>query len=225
MQNTDHPSAWEHEQLAAWLKVYELDRQLRDSSDHHANMSPASPESVSVAPGQIRVLPPVRPTLPENERPVFVLILACHNDHSVIVPFGRFDIPATPGEWATEAEHMATKVLCFWNIRHVSIETLEKSWLANTLSGQQVQTIDKARTAFKSHQQRATRRHGPPLVHALDPRHIYLHEEQTLLDDWIAAINAPEKQGATLFYPVAETDVEYKRAAEDSEPYGADNDT
>ena len=222
------PTPQEREQLAAWLQQYEQDRMLRETLPHLMEESAVRPEPIAIVRGQIRLLPPTLPTVPETERPVFVLILDCHpNNQTTLIPFGRFDVPATPGEWTTNLEHKPLKVLCFWNHRIIETARLEQSWPVSSLSDADLKTVAEAQTQFKSHKQRATPHHGPPLIHPLDPRHIYLLEEKTLLDDEtrVLTTTATKKQDNTLLYPLDETDTELQRAAEDGDEYSTNNDT
>ena len=224
MLNTNKPTPWEREQLAAWLQRYEWDRQLRDPTLPTNNATPEHPEPTAVACGQIRLLPPVIPRFPQSERPVFVLVFDSNDSgQTTIIPFGRFDLPATPQEWSTELEHTALKVLCFWNQRILQTEQLERTWLAGSLSGNERQTIAAAFAQSTSHRQHATKRHGPPLIHALDPRHMYLHEEKTLLDDEMDVLQASQKKGALFVYPLDESETEHRQAAEDGDEYTPDN--
>lgn len=211
------PTAREREQLAVWLHARELDLKLRGNTDEPAVQTPADPpQAVPVATGQVRLLPPYTPSLPETEHPVFVLVLAGNTKQtSTIVPFSRFDIPATPGEWSTEFEQKPLKVLCFWNSRLIPASDLEHSWLTHTLSDEQIKAITNACGQYPFP---PTPRHGPALLHPLDPRHSYLHEEQTLLDDALRAMHRPETNGNTLLYPVDKKDM-LQKAAEDGSDY------
>ncbi len=228
MANQYKPTQHEREQLQTWLQGYELDRRLRQPETPQASDPPLLPQPHTVVPAQIRLLPPTAPTFPETERPVFVLTVACHeNGNTTIVPFSRFDAPATPGEWITDLEPAPLKVLCFWNQRIIETARMEQSWPVSFLSDAELKDVTEAQTQFKSHKRRATPHHGPPLIHPLDPRHIYLLEEKTLLDDETRALTttATKKQGNTLLYPLDETDTELQRAAEDGDEYSTNNDT
>ncbi len=214
----------ERDQLAAWLHAYELDVQLRDVNPGAPADTVHRPEPQTVAYGQIRLLPPTVPTLPITERPVFVLVWTCSkNGQATMIPFGRFDIPATPGEWLTGSPHAPLKVLCFWNHRQLPTEDIAQTWLADALPEKIMQTISKAFAQFSSHRQRATMRHGPPLIHPLDPRHIYLHEEKTLLDDQMDVLLTAQDKGAIFVYPADASETQRRQAAEDGEEYSPHN--
>ena len=221
MPNSNTPTPHEREQLERWLHAYALDRQLREAQTPPIrSKGTKNPSPAKVACGQIRLVPPFSPTQPETERPIFLLVFACHQDETAtVMPFARFDIPATPGEWSTEFEYPAIKTLCFWNQRNVTTESLSRTWCASALDGKAMQQIEAGFAMFTSVSERASPRHGPPLLHPLDPRQIYLQEEKTLLDDAARDILATSNCGKTLLYPVETSSIEQKLAAEDGSDY------
>jgi hypothetical protein len=164
-------------------------------------------------------LPPGRHTWPDTERPIFVLAQSRDtHDRITIIPFARFDIPATPAEWTTGLAFTPLKVLCFWNSRQIPARHLENSWLAETLSAEHLKRVNDA-LPHSAMPCPSAPEFGPRLQHPLDPRHIYLHEEQTLLDDAISAMEKKSKADTALFYPAYESQNRLPRAAEDGYDY------
>ena len=207
----------QRQQLATWLATYELDRQLREPADPAPNQSVTAARMPRRPPvhGHIRLLPPAATSLPELERPVYVLLLPGNNHHTTtLIPFSRFDTPATPQEWRTRLKQNALQVLCFWNARAVQTAALAATWLAHSVTEKQYQQARNIYQNLHSMGALAGTRFGPPLRHPLDPRHIYMYEEQMLLDDLLAALQEAEAADNTIPYWIPEPDTQLLRAAE-----------
>ena len=204
-------------QLAAWLDAYYLDRDLRDETMPPSS-APQTPEPNHASPeaGQIRLLPPTKNTTAPNERPIYVLVVSApETQNFTVIPFSRFDSPATPHEWQTNWSERPLQVLCFWNARTLTPTALKTTWLVQQRSEQQRQEVVKAEqtkpVCSLSHD---NTRFGPPLAHPLDPRHVYLQEEKSLLDDAMETITAALDTGKGITYEVQATNIHLLRAAE-----------
>lgn len=135
--------------------------------------------------GAIVLLPP------ENEatraRPVYVaLVEAVADGRWLVVPFGRFPVPALPGELATGRAAPPLQVLCVWNAAPVEAERLARGWQVGRLNLREKrwlrQLLDLPPGAPPPARALALRL-GPPLIHPLDPRHDYIEQERML---WLA---------------------------------------
>lgn len=204
------------EKLAAWLHLYELDRKLRMGADVTSGSSITDQkERHTPAAGDILLLPPVAHAPPlAIERPVYVWVASLDEStqNRLIVPFSRFDIPATEKEWETSLTPQPCKVLCFWNARKIDATALAQAWLALHMPED---THCECLAAFQHNtSQEACHRFGPPLVHPLDPRHTYIQEETILLDE----LTKPLQHGAAghneIYYEIKENNSMYLRAAE-----------
>jgi len=217
MHNTDKTGIPEQRaRLAAWLNVYRLDRHLRDDTVSASCPEPPTAAHEQPDPGQIRLLPPVSSTPPEYERPIYILVTsATQPGIFTVIPFSRFDMPATPQEWTTQWPETPLQVLCFWNARSVAARALQATWLVSRVSELQLrQVIEAGNNSTSPAAYPVDMRCGPPLVHPLDPRHVYLQEERSLLDDAIGTLEQSQDMGKSITYEIHETDIRLLRAAE-----------
>lgn len=175
--------------LTAWMEEWDLDRRLAgaESEEPAPQRRPAAyPDAgarVRLSIGQIRLLLPV--TSRTAERPVYVAILDARDaDRWVVAPFGRFAAPALPGELATRRRTPMLRVLCVWNLGILPGDLLRSSYPAGRLTAAELRMASAVRSAFAAGTGSAVPpgRIGPPLLHPLDPRHLYIEEEQGL---WI----------------------------------------
>ena len=205
--------------LQAWLDAYALELLLREADPAACTPSPHVGQHQPAEAGQIRLLPPARVSVPETERPTYVLLVpGDFHEQLKILPFSRLYIPATPQEWLTGRREPALQVLCFWNARETKTSTLITSWLVGVAHPRELQNVRTALQACPaSNEYAADPRFGPPLIHPLDPRHAYLQEERTLLADLLEAMVPEQEKGKTLTYPIPETNTQYLRAAEPPE--------
>ncbi len=212
-------AAWRRQRrtLSRWLAEWKLDLALRDHDD--ARLAPvchAQGQPVPVV-GDIRLLPPAPLSVPALERPVYVAVLReVLAGQWEIAPFSRFSLPATPGEWRTGLRAAPLRVLSLWNLRVVSTPTLSGAWRTRGMSEARLKTArercDRA-TRPEETSARPASDVGPPLLHPLDPRVIYLAEERLLLDELLHA--APmHSASTTLTYALPEPDRTMLLAAE-----------
>ncbi len=211
----------QRERLARWLDEWALDRRLRESDGGVDDF----PEPVSfqegkageeVRPGDIRLLYPGQEI---HDGPAYVAVTEAAGDLYLIIPFGRFEEPATPEEWRTERDAFPLRVLCLWNARALSADALTRSWRVDCLTAREKEDVRilnewmESERALPSGLAHAV---GPPLVHPLDPRHDYLEEETGRLDralgkDWWAerdgypALNEPDESALLLAADKRET--------------------
>ena len=134
--------------------------------------------------GAIVLLPPENGAT--RARPVYVaLVEAVCDGRWLVVPFGRFPVPALPGELATGRAAPPLQVLCVWNAAPVEAERLARGWQVGRLNWREKrwlrQLLDLPPGAPPT--RALALRLGPPLVHPLDPRHDYIEQERML---WLA---------------------------------------
>ncbi len=214
--------AFHRHQLTEWMAEYQLDRQLREPVPQAPGASSCSqtrnPVCPAPAPGQIRLLSPRTVSLPAVERPVYVLLMpAVSADALALIPFSRYPIPATPREWRTRFYQPPLRVLCLWNQHVCDRADFHAGWFIKTITQKQQAEVARVLQMLNDLQTYASRRFGPPLQHPLDPRHVYLQEERTLLSD--LCMRSDETTPTTLKYPVSETYAPYRRAAEPRADY------
>lgn len=194
----------QRQRLGAWLEAWELEQRLESADDppDYPAAAPAPlaytlggrlpeagpsagrlhPESLNT--GDIILLPP------DNEatraRPVYVALAGeLQSGAWLAVPFGRFPVPALPGELATGRAAAPLQVLCVWNHAPIAAERLARGWQVGRLCAReqrwlrQLLDLPPGRAPRKPLAQRL----GPPLVHPLDPRHDYIEQERML---WLA---------------------------------------
>lgn len=238
---TDDSVKRQRRQLARWLADWNLDAILRsaDAAEPRATpqssaaaRQPASPSIVPPgpaanregppAPGDIRMLRP-RPEAASDLRPVYLAVLEAGAGNKVLVaPFGRFSEPAVPSEWRTGLRAPALRVLCLWGAIGVSVDALRTSRRAGRLSRRFCRRALEVYGHLNGTAPLATvpaHTLGPPLLHPVDPRRIYLAEEAGVLDELRGLPDgsyADTGNGTTL--------EEWRLAAETPPPYGTDKD-
>ena len=213
--------------LNDWLREWRADRLL--PAPEHTPSPPADEDrhpagrTVPVRAGSIRLLRPESPAT--RSRPCFVAVLEpCPASATVLaVPFGRFPVPATPGEWRTDGKARALRVLCCWNARHIPRATIERGWPSGALrradraAAERLVRADASAAASSGFSERT----GPPIRHPCDPRLIYLDEERAW-GDGLGAPAAPAPpmhvHNRVLVYPTPAASP-HAQAAESPAPY------
>lgn len=178
----------DRERLAAWLTEREIDLTLRVDMRFPHVEEPSGilryDQGVQ-QPGEIYILSPAPAEHPEWLGPVYCLILKRQDTGGVLaVPFGRYALPAVPGEWATGLRAVPLRVLCFWNARPAAGLNLLPG-AAKKLTGSMLDKADQACRHVLDGEpvtDSISKGFGPPLVHPADPRYPYLDEERARLD-------------------------------------------
>jgi hypothetical protein len=205
-------AAGQRKRLARWLAAWAMDRALRDdtATARGPGADPPRP-GPPVRHGQIRLLHPVTPAA--CARPLYLAVLDPAGPESrLAVPFGRFTEPAFPGELATRRRAPCLRVLCLWNAAPVPDRVLRQSWMAGRLTAaEQRDALAVLRTAQPS--PALCRRMGPPLVHPLDPRHVYRQEDLEVMAELQDAETCDPPAAHALIYEALE-EREQLRAAE-----------
>jgi len=222
---------WQRRRLAEWLSEWRIDRILREvaedrqpapekrrieGSGHRAEeRSPGIPDT-----GRIMLLRP--DSAATCRRPVYVAVLARPDaDSFIVAPYGRFSVPATPGELLTGRESAPLRVLCLWNAGHVKSGVLARSWHVDGMSRDELQDALTVLESVRSGElpEKLVPRIGPPLVHPADPRHDYEAEES----GWGEAFRndappLPRDAGITYLFPERDPS-KLPRAAEPRDNY------
>ena len=193
----------QRQRLGAWLEAWQLQQRLETLADPPEPPAPPAPQAYPPAgrppqgtsaasrvhpgrllAGAIILLPP------DNEatraRPVYVALAeAVRGDAWLVVPFGRFPVPALPGELATGRVAPPLQVLCVWNHAPIAAERLARGWQVGRLCAREQRWLRQLLDLPPGRAPRKTlaQRLGPPLVHPLDPRHDYIEQERML---WLA---------------------------------------
>lgn len=176
-------------QLQAWMMEWETDRALPAPAEPPQCLPPILRYDVRVRPGEIWLLHPSAPALPE--RPIYMAVLFIHQGASArVAPFSRFQSPAFEGEWRTGRSSGPLRVLGLGFQRIVPTRALASGWRADRLTAAEMKAVrgwlDSAAGEEAAHP--ALRgRCGPPLTHPDDPRWDYVREESAWLDAWAAA--------------------------------------
>ncbi|MCP5487442.1 MAG: hypothetical protein H7A43_02240 [Verrucomicrobia bacterium] len=178
----------DRKRLAAWMAEREIDLTLReDMPSPHTEVAPEVlryDRSIR-QPGEIYILRPASVDHPVWLGPVYSLMLKSQDGGELLaVPFGRYAVPAVPGEWATGLRSVPLRVLCFWNARPAAGLTLLPG-VARKLPGSLLAKADQAGRhilAGEPVHESVSKGFGPPLVHPADPRYAYLDEERARLD-------------------------------------------
>ena len=176
-------------QLQAWMKEWEADRALAAPAEPALCLPPVLRYDVRVRPGEIWLLHPSAPALPE--RPIYMAVLFIHHDDSVrVAPFSRFQSPAFEGEWPTGRSDGPLRVLGLGFQRLVPMRALASGWRAGRMTVAERKAVNGwlESAAGEEPAHPALRgRCGPPLVHPDDPRWDYVREEIAWLDAWAAS--------------------------------------
>ncbi len=200
--------AWvemQRRRLAEWLREWQLAQRL-DAAPEPSDGAPGAAADLSYPAGPARrcagsplsIGDPSRLQdgevvllAPESEttrrRPVYVaLIELTRGGDWLTVPFGRFALPAVPGELATRRAAPSLRVLCVWNAGPIDGARLARGWSVGHLTPRELGWVRLLleKPAGAPPPRALAGRLGPPLVHPLDPRHDYLEEERLLwIDD------------------------------------------
>ncbi|HOW97601.1 MAG TPA: hypothetical protein P5567_02175 [Kiritimatiellia bacterium] len=208
--------------LQQWLHEWTVDLALRGDGEEPPPDAVGRPPEAgpSAAPGQVRLLFPC--TGPEGARLCYLAVLReVRPGHFLAAPFGRFSVPATPGEWRTPRAEAPLRVLELWNARVLSGAALAASWTVDELLPREREDALAVYQAWYARQAPPGEpdiRTGPPLIHPLDPRHEYMEEECAWMDG-VAARFFSRAEKASAF-PASAPD-ELPLAAEPRKPYRA----
>ena len=213
------PSASQKRRLADWLGAWNLDRRLSGVHFGFEAKRPTTPGPVAeiasrIAPfdnvtlnvGEIRLISSL--LLPECPRPLYAAVLAeWEQGLWLISPYGRFSAPATPGELLTGRAAAALRVLCLWNAHPVPVEVLQRSWLVEHMSREEMDdswSVFHHALAGKVLPSSLHERVGPPIFRNEDPRVEYQQQEAGFLEplktraiEWVARLQTTETSEAT----------------------------
>lgn len=185
MQEPDQVTGKGQEMLAAWLGEWDADLRLKQMDAEEAERAMSRPYPVRrragiIRIGSIRLLAPDCPAT--AARPVYVAVLAQEDANRWrVAPFGRFATPALPGELGLRRLAIHLQVLCLWNTAILSTERLNAAYPAGRLTSAEWRAMSAVRSGITEGARVAGRfRVGPPLVHPLDPRQIYVEEERAI---------------------------------------------
>jgi len=192
------PETRQRAALAAWLREWEIGRTL-EASDAEGASLPEWPairgtdgaRRRPLREGEVRLL---RPGDGGGRLRYFLVLDAPAAGPVRAVPFGRFGVPAVPGEWRTGHPAPALGVLCFWNALDLPRATAERAWpVADFGAGRLAAARRAAALPFAPDfvpPEEWADEVGPPLRRPDDPRWSYLLEEAA---DWerIAAGGEP----------------------------------
>ena len=162
-----------HGLISAIPSLNEKEEDLHTAYDD--KISPPAPYDTELAPGQIRVLP-------NTQRITYVaLIKRWEADSFLIMPFSNFSVPATEYEFLTEYNGgVWQRVLQVWNARTLQDETLQKSWVSDTLPAQDLEDawhLWEKSLGGKEVEDRLLLKTCLPIYHLEDPRLDYKRKE------------------------------------------------
>lgn len=213
----------DRDRLTAWLNERDLDLLLRDAPPR--NMSSGLRYVLAagrVAAGDVHV---VRPAAEASnaDSPLYVLLLeSCTNGRWLAVPFGRYSVPAVPGEWATGLKSTPLRVACFWNAREIDVGILLPGAALRLTSGQLDDAVAAYRHVMRGDQvaSHSASRFGPPLIHPADPRYPYLDEERCRVDHHVM-LRQPGRENTLMAFDITSSESSrWLKAAEGRPGYG-----
>ncbi len=180
--------------LAAWLVEWHLDCLLAAAGDEPAEVLPAERLVQGAGevfrPGYIYLLKPVAGGT--ALRPRYVAVLTRRRDNVLLVaPFGRFGVPASPGEFSTGRKALHLRVLCLWNARWVRDADVPGGWEVSRLGQREwrdAMAVYECLIGGASASGLLGARVGPPVFHPGDPRHEYMDEERCWVDQCLPGL-------------------------------------
>ena len=190
-----------------FIKAYLLHKKLEEVSgcdeedDFTTTVSPVEMNSFDeeLEEGQIRLLA-------NTERLTYVALLKRWSVSSfVVMPFSRFNEPATDEEFKTELDGgRYLRVLQAWNTRTLQDDTLKKSWLVGNLPQSDLDdawSLWEATLSDKPLSDSLLQRTGLPIYRKIDPRVQYKREELANFEriDAEDLVAATEKTLPTLY--------------------------
>ncbi len=227
--------SWHTAQLQRWLQEWNIYRALESSPTEAKDDQPVMPYALPAAsgvelppglvppfestpesfePGVIRLLDSA--LLPGAQRPVYVLILADWADgRKLVAPFGPFSTPASTMELQSNREEPHLAVICLWNARVLSTETLARSWFVERFEEDELDDVLAVWESGMFAGVLPAHLHsliGPPIENQDDARCEYQNEEVSLF----AAIDA-EMLTSTRF-----EEGEFSAAASNNQPVPSD---
>lgn len=175
---------------------------------NQVKLRPFDTASATLAPGAIRLVS--GEALPECPRFFYIAIIENLGDSPLLIaPFSRFSEPATRGEWLTGREDPPLQVLELWNTHSVPAELVEKGWLVDFLTKQEMDdawaVYDHALTGWPL-AEHVRSQVGLPIRHPEDPRLAYQDLEIELLRPWReAALATDETEEKSVFEQLDES--------------------
>lgn len=217
--NPDGPGrALQEERLLQWLRDWSIFRALEDSerpdleTGEETTDFPISAFDGLPEVGDIRLLS--HTIAGETSRPIYVAVVRQKTkaseeqaDQYLVLPFGIFSGPATPGEMSTGLDDPRFAVVQTWNGRFLERGVLASSWCVEKLSEDLCTRLHRHFRAlirgfeFDAEIDGAL---GPPLAHEEDPRWEYLETERALLSDLDATCRdslREEMMGDIIIFP------------------------
>jgi hypothetical protein len=136
--------------------------------------------------GQIRLLAPEQ--FNEQSRPVYVAVIKEWEDNIwLTAPFSSYTVPALPGELLMQRPETPLQVLCVWNTRTIPSRAFQTSWIAGTMTAQELEdawNLFRAVSTGSAIPENIAPRTGPHVLRENDPRIMYQQEELEMLDIW-----------------------------------------
>ena len=182
------------EQLKQWLCLWYGQKELELPEDDESSDGTITPEDMkelkslvrpfdtNIKVGEIRML---SSELVEADRPYYIAVIKEWDaDMVLIAPYAPFPVPATQYELETGRDHFSLAVLECWNTRSILTQLLEKSWVVDKLSKQE---MEEAFAVFSSSftgrplPKELEDRVGLPIVNPKDPRIQYQNQEMELI--------------------------------------------
>lgn len=207
-------------QVRQWLRERSVDLALRDDPEEAEPAAPGMSLEVGphVAAGQVRLMHPQAEAT--SARLCYLAVLReARPGLFLAAPFGRFSVPALPGEWRTPRRESPLRVLCLWNARLLPAASLERSWFVDQMPEPEISEALAVVDALKggaAMSAGASNRTGPPVIHPLDPRHDYRDEERAWMDGVAASFF--EQTDLAGEFPAVQPD-DLPLAAEPRKPY------
>ncbi len=176
--------------LAKWLAAYELSEAPSFELEEPVSKTdkpdidiPSRAFDKEIARGQIRLFTPE--VAPKMDLIYFAVLKEWDNNEWLIAPFNPFSAPALPGELLLEArQELHLKVLCLWNAHTMSRELVQKSWIEQTLSDEELMaawSVFKHVAIGAKLPEPLEVRVGPHVLRADDPRIEYQREQTARL--------------------------------------------
>lgn len=175
------------ELMSDWLEQWQLWKSLADNNILPEDEQGSDGPPIAVAEydgvpevGDIRLLS--RTVCGDTDRPIYMFVLKESKGEFLVVPAGRFDVPAFPDELATGLGERL-EVACSFMARIIPAPLLESSWRVGTLSEL---LLKKLKSHHKSYftglpfEKELENDLGPPVYQPEDPRYEYWRNEAAL---------------------------------------------
>lgn len=223
------PSDIERERVREWLSLYNFDKKLMQSFVIESEEERSDNRNIQaewnaltefekqlyrkkiassvrnfegvISIGDIRLLP--YDLLADDTQPRYFAVLQEWDEGQVLIaPFSKFSVPAVQGEMETDHQHFSLKNLELWNAIIAPDFSIQKSWLADTLSQSEILcslAVFRFISSGEQLDEKIKQRVGAPIFKDSDPRISYQNKETKMFEPLRERISDHTNQFSALF--------------------------